>query len=380
MPEDDADIQYSAPIVERMEKDVAKDWNRRDRKPSSDKDAYDTPAKDMAPARAKSPLVPKHPPKDGPGGGRAPGAGPGGPGAGGSSGSPELPRKDGYFTPTKEDRHEPQPAQKETVNQQEKSTPLDDPKSKEFLAAAQEAVEMNRKIIRTGEMDFEIDSYEVAVVNITRLIVQIKGAFISDSKSGQLKNGKLQGYVIVRMPPQFLDQFILDLRRDLGKIGELKTQRINSQDVTKQYTDIESALKAARTMEERLLNIIKTGKGEIKDLITAENALGEWRTKIEKMEGEMRYYSNQVSLSTLTISLAEREPPTPFALVATESVSMRIEAEDVKKGAPDRREGCHRGKGTRAALGSEAACGRPARSHPARGAAPRGQGCLRGAA
>src|ERR1700730_9544014 len=146
---------------------------------------------------------------------------------------------------------------------------------------------MNRKIIRTGEMDFEVDSYDVAVVNITRLIVQIKGAYISDTKSGQLKSGKLQGYVVVRMPPQFLDQFILDLRRDLGKIGELKMQRINSQDVTKQYTDVESALKAARTMEERILSIIKTGKGDIKDLITAENALGEWRTKIEKMEGEM---------------------------------------------------------------------------------------------
>jgi len=84
-------------------------------------------------------------------------------------------------------------------------------------------------------------------------------------------------------------------------------------------------------MEERILSIIKTGKGDIKDLITAENALGEWRTKIEKMEGEMRYYSSQVSLSTLTISLAEREVATPFALVATENVSMRIEAEDVKK-------------------------------------------------
>src|SRR5205085_5274726 len=141
----------------------------------------------------------------------------------------------------------------------------------------------------------------------------------------------IHGYLVVRMPPQFLDQFILDLRSDLGKTRELKTQRIHSQDVTKRYTDIESALKAARTMEKRLLGIIETGKGEIKDLILAENALGEWRTKIEKMEGELRYYSNQVALSTLTISLAERELQTPFGLIATENVRMRIEAEDVKK-------------------------------------------------
>ena len=87
----------------------------------------------------------------------------------------------------------------------------------------------------------------------------------------------------------------------MAKSGELKNQRIISMDVTKQYTDIESRLRAARTMEERLIQIIKIGKGEIKDLVAAERELGVWRTKIEEMEGEIRYYGNQVSLSTLTI-------------------------------------------------------------------------------
>ena len=38
------------------------------------------------------------------------------------------------------------------------------------------------------------------------------------------------------MIPEKLDDFILDLIRDLGKAGELRSQRISSQDVTKQYT------------------------------------------------------------------------------------------------------------------------------------------------
>jgi len=32
-------------------------------------------------------------------------------------------------------------------------------------------------------------------------------------------------------------------------------------------------------MEERLLKIIKEGKGEIKDLLLAEKELGEWRER-----------------------------------------------------------------------------------------------------
>src|SRR5436190_255630 len=84
-------------------------------------------------------------------------------------------------------------------------------------------------------------------------------------------------------------------------------------------------------MEARLLEIIKTGKGEIKDLLVAEKELGVWRTKIEEYEGEKRYFDNQVALSTLTITLAEKEIRSPFALIETERVQMGVEVEDVIK-------------------------------------------------
>jgi hypothetical protein len=134
-----------------------------------------------------------------------------------------------------------------------------------------------------------------------------------------------------RVPLTYLDQFVLDLRRELAKSGELKNQRIVSLDVTEQYTDIESRLRASRAIEERLIDIIKTGKGEIKNLIAAEKELRVWRTKIEEMEGEIRYYGNQVALSTLTITLNEREILAPTAIVVTENVRMRLEVEDVAK-------------------------------------------------
>jgi uncharacterized membrane protein YgcG len=188
-----------------------------------------------------------------------------------------------------------------------------------------------RKIIRTGELEFEVEAFDNAVAEITRLISAIPGAFVATVNSEKLPNGKVRGSVVVRVPPEHLDKFVLDMRRDLTKAGELKSQRIGSQDITKQYTDIESRLRAARAMEERLINIIKSGKGEIKDLLAAERELGIWRTKSEEMEGEIRYYNNQVSLSTLTITAYEKEIRTAAALVVSEQVNMKIEAEDVEK-------------------------------------------------
>ncbi len=199
--------------------------------------------------------------------------------------------------------------------------------------AAETAV---RKIIlRSGEIEFEIESFDSAVAGVTKLVTGIKGAFVGTVNSEKLPNGKVKGTILVRVPPEFLDGLVLDLRRDLGKNGELKGQRIGSQDVTKQYTDLESRLRAARTMETRLLEIIKTGKGEIKQLLEAEKELGNWRTKIEESEGEMRYYNNLASLSTLTIVLAEKEIRSAAGITENERVQAGIEVEDVDKAFRD---------------------------------------------
>jgi hypothetical protein len=186
-------------------------------------------------------------------------------------------------------------------------------------------------IIRTGEVEFEIDSFDSAVANVFKLVNAIKGGFVATVNSEKLANGKVKGSIVVRVPPEALDGLVLDLRRDLGKGGELKGQRIGSQDITKQYTDMESRLKAARTMETRLLQIIKEGKGEIKQLLEAERELGNWRTKIEEMEGELRYYANQVSLSTLTITLAEKEIRSAVGIIESERVQTGIEVEEVDR-------------------------------------------------
>ncbi len=189
---------------------------------------------------------------------------------------------------------------------------------------------VQRKIIRSGEMEFEVESFDGSVATVVKIAAEEQG-FVATVNSEKLPNGKVRGTVVVRCPPDNLDRLLMKLRA----LGELKSQRIGSQDVTKLYTDLESRLRAGRTMEERLLKIIKDGRGEIKDLLLAEKELGEWRTKIESLEGEIRYYGSLISLSTLTVTLSEKEIRAPSGVTETEKVQMGIEVEDVEKAHKD---------------------------------------------
>jgi hypothetical protein len=187
-----------------------------------------------------------------------------------------------------------------------------------------------RQIIRHGEMSFEVDSFDSASLQIAK-IVDEAGGFVSTTNSEKLDNGKVRGVVSVRVPPEHLDVLVLQLRG----LGDLKGQKIVSDDITREYTDLQSELRAATVMENRLLDIIKNGNGEVKDLVEAEKELGVWREKVEQVTGQINYYNNLVALSTLEITLTERDIRQAALASENETVNMGIETVDVEKGRAD---------------------------------------------
>jgi autotransporter-associated beta strand protein len=206
--------------------------------------------------------------------------------------------------------------------------------------AAVEAGIASRKIIREGELTFEVDSFDSTVMTIGKIVGEETG-YVSTTDSDKLANGKVKGTVVLRVPPEHLDTLVLKLRG----IGDLKSQKITAQDITKQYTDLESELRAAHVMEERLLDIVKNGKGAVKDLLEAEKQLGVWREKIEQVEGEIRYDNNLVSLSTLTITLMERDIKAAASTSITEQVTMSLETENVEQAYTATRDAIDSAKG-----------------------------------
>ena len=197
-----------------------------------------------------------------------------------------------------------------------------------------------RKIIRNGDMEFEVESFDTAFATISRIVGEEKG-YVSSTSSEKLPNGKVRGVIVVRVVPDRLDTLVLKLRA----LGDLKSQKISAQDITKVYYDLDSELRAAHTMQDRIISIIQSGKGEVKDLIEAEKQLGTYREKIEKLEGEIRYYNNMVSLSTLNITAAEKAITSPATVQVTENVSTGIETEDVEKARADAIKGIEELKG-----------------------------------
>src|SRR5205823_11300792 len=185
---------------------------------------------------------------------------------------------------------------------------------------------MNRKLIRSAEVEVEIASFDDAIQKITALTNEERG-YVATTSSEKQANGKLKGKVVVKVLPENLDRFLQKIRG----LGELKNQTLGTEDVTKAYFDTESRLKNARVMEQRLIDMLKKKSDDINDLLQVEKELGRVREQIEQMQGELKFWDSQVQFATVTISLAEKDLEEAAKYLLKEHAQLALYTPEVEK-------------------------------------------------
>lgn len=157
------------------------------------------------------------------------------------------------------------------------------------------SVPADRKIIRTGELRFEVADLDAARVTLLDR-VGVAGGYVEGDDRSDWGNA-LALTLRVRVPAEKFDAFV----KGLDGLGELQSQSINAQDVTAEWVDVEARLKAKKEVEARFLEIVKQAK-TVTEVLEVERELGNVRAEIESMEARMKALRDQVAMSTLTIT------------------------------------------------------------------------------
>lgn len=166
-----------------------------------------------------------------------------------------------------------------------------------------------RKVIMTGELTLKVRNVEESGKRLAALANEL-GGFIAGSSLTRDAQGGLQAQITLRIPQQHFDRAI----EQIEKLGTVENKNLQGQDVTAQFVDLQARMKSRKIHEERILAIMRNAS-KLDDLLRLEQELARIRTEIEQMEGQLRYLSDQVSLSTITVHLHGHTPievaPTP---------------------------------------------------------------------
>ncbi|MGH1341351.1 MAG: DUF4349 domain-containing protein [Nannocystales bacterium] len=114
--------------------------------------------------------------------------------------------------------------------------------------------------------------------------------------------------VVLRIPSKNLRPVM----SGLAGYGNVERRWLQSQDVTAEFTDIESRLKALEKTHAQLLELL--GKARtVEEALKVREALDRVSSELEVLKGRLRQLSNMTAYSTLTLDFYERGPhnPTP---------------------------------------------------------------------
>lgn len=116
----------------------------------------------------------------------------------------------------------------------------------------------------------------------------------------------------LRIPSEKLDGFTDDLEENTNILSFYST----TEDITLQYVDTESRRNALREEEKRLLELVKQAQ-TVEELITLEDRLSDIRYQMESIESRLKSMDNQVSYSTVELSVEQVRTYTPVKKLGT---------------------------------------------------------------
>jgi hypothetical protein len=155
-----------------------------------------------------------------------------------------------------------------------------------------------------------------AVTDAAAKIAATAGGFVLDSElrtiDGRVGEIELQ----LRVPQQTLDGTLSQLRR----LGSVLEEQVKGQDVTEEFVDVSSRLRAQRTLEARLLALLQ-GSAALKDLLAVEQELARVRAEIEQQEGRIRYLQERSRMAAIRLVAQSASQP---LVASSQSLGSRI--------------------------------------------------------
>lgn len=164
------------------------------------------------------------------------------------------------------------------------------------------------KIIQASSLQLLVKDVDEANNQITNVTESIHGEIEKADISGA-QGSTRAGEILVRVPAREMDAAVAAFRKNAIRV---QSEHRESRDITREYMDSEARLRNLKAEEEQYLALLRRA-GSMKDTLQVTEKISEVRGEIEQLQGELNWWSHQVAMSAIHISLAEEPQATVAA-------------------------------------------------------------------
>ena len=157
-------------------------------------------------------------------------------------------------------------------------------------------------VIRTADLQVRVDDVRAAADEAGRLARAAGGGVEGEERSGSADGGSAT--LSLRVPPKAFDATITQL----AALGDERSRRLGSEDVTDQVVDLQARLATQRASVDRVRALL--GEAEkLGEVVQIEAELTKRTADLEALQARLESLDARVDLSTITLHLDQSDEP-----------------------------------------------------------------------
>jgi hypothetical protein len=163
----------------------------------------------------------------------------------------------------------------------------------------------NRMIIWTADIVLTVKDTEQAISDVLALAREMDGYAVNTES--WIQNDLLYARLTIRVPAAQFEPAMARLRDEGLKVEH---ESANSQDVTEEYVDLESRLRALQAKEAQLTALMDQAE-DTEAVLAVYEQLSATQIEIEQVKGRMGYLEKLSAMATITVNLNPEQPELP---------------------------------------------------------------------
>lgn len=153
-------------------------------------------------------------------------------------------------------------------------------------------------IIYNGSLDLVVLDSAKAQEDVQKLVEEFKG-YVMASESYRYEQGSVRITMKLRVPAAQFNELMSRLRQ---MALEVDHDSVSSENVTQEYVDLESRLRALEAKAARLEELMEDAE-DTEAVLAVYRELSATQQEIEQVKGRMQYLERSASMATITVTL-----------------------------------------------------------------------------
>jgi hypothetical protein len=197
------------------------------------------------------------------------------------------------------------------------------------LSGGGETGSVERIILKNADLSIVVPDPAASMDRIAAMTDRMGGFVVSSNLYKTTTDMGLEvpyAYITIRVPAEKLTTALDEIKGQVeDPDSDVLSESISGQDVTAEYTDLKSRLTNLELAEKQLQNILEsTTKTE--DWLAVFTQLTATRSQIEVLKGQIKYYDESSSFSSISINLQAQAAVKPITVGKWEPKGVALEA------------------------------------------------------